>query len=116
MDDYIQLVTTTESKEQAEAIARTLVERREAACVQIVGPITSIYRWQGQIETGQEWQCWIKSRRGLYDRIEATIRQLHSYQVPEILAMPILAGNPAYLRWIDQQVEGKGEATPRALP
>jgi periplasmic divalent cation tolerance protein len=112
MDDYIQLVTTTENKEQAEAIARALVERREAACVQIVGPITSVYRWQGQVETGQEWQCWIKSRRGLYDRIEATIRGLHPYQVPEILAMPIVAGSQAYLSWIDQEVA----VTPQGLP
>jgi periplasmic divalent cation tolerance protein len=110
MTDYIQVVTTTERREDAERIARTLVEERLAACVQVTGPITSTYRWQGQIETAQEWQCWAKSRRGLYDKIEQTIRRLHPYEVPEILAMPILAGSAGYLAWLEGETErGKDE-------
>ena len=104
MTDYVQVVTTTEHKEDAEAIARLLVEDRMAACVQIVGPITSTYRWQGRIETSQEWQCWAKSRRELYPQVEQAIRARHPYEVPEILALPILAGSPAYLAWLDEQV------------
>lgn len=104
MGDYIQLITTTDKKDIAETIARTLVERRLAACAQIVGPITSVYHWQGKIETAQEWQCVVKSRGELYASIERAIRELHPYQVPEILALPVLAGSEAYLHWIDQEV------------
>ena len=108
MTDYIQVVTTTEHREDAERIARTLVEQRLAACVQVTGPITSIYRWHGQIETAAEWQCWAKSRRDLYDQIEQAIRGLHPYEVPEILAMPILAGNADYLAWLEGEVKRVG--------
>ena len=104
MNDYIQVVTTTPTSDDAQKIAQALVEQRLAACVQIAGPITSVYRWQGKIETTQEWQCLIKSRREFYERIEDAIRKLHPYQVPEILALPIVTGNEAYLRWIDQEV------------
>jgi periplasmic divalent cation tolerance protein len=103
MSDYIQVVTTTERREDAERIGRALVEERLAACAQVTGPIASTYRWQGKIETAQEWQCWAKSRRDLYARIEQTIRRLHPYEVPEILAMPITAGSAAYLAWLDAE-------------
>jgi periplasmic divalent cation tolerance protein len=103
MSDYIQVVTTTEHREDAERIARALVEEQLAACVQVTGPITSIYRWQGKIETAQEWQCWAKSRGEHYDRIEQTIRRLHPYEVPEILAMPIVAGSGDYLAWLEKE-------------
>ena len=104
-EKYIQVVTTAEHREDVERIARTLVERRLAACVQIVGPISSIYRWRGAIETAQEWQCWIKSRGSLFVQIEQTIRGLHPYEVPEILALPILTGNADYLAWLEQETE-----------
>lgn len=105
MGDYIQVITTAGRKEDAEAIARSLVERRLAACVQILGPITSTYRWEGKIETSREWQCCIKSRGELYDRIEAAIRELHPYEVPEILAVEIAAGSRSYLAWVDEEVK-----------
>ncbi len=105
MTDYIQVVTTTQRKQDAEAIARALVQERLAACVQIVGPITSTYRWQGQIETSEEWQCWAKSRRALYDEIEQAILRLHAYEVPEILAVPVLAGSRSYLAWLDEETK-----------
>jgi periplasmic divalent cation tolerance protein len=104
MSDYIQVITTTATHDEAEIIARALVEERLAACTQIIGPITSIYRWEGQIETSQEYQCWAKSRRSLYERLEAAIRRLHPYQVPEILAVPIVAGSETYLKWLDGEV------------
>ena len=104
MTDYIQVVTTTERREDAERIARALVEARLAACVQVTGPITSTYRWHGQIETAQEWQCWAKSRRELFERIEQAIRRVHPYEVPEILAIPVLAGSADYLAWLDGEV------------
>jgi periplasmic divalent cation tolerance protein len=101
--DYIQVVTTVARHDEADAIARELVDQRLAACVQIVGPITSTYRWQGAIETGQEWQCWAKTRRELYDRVEEAIRRIHPYEIPEILAVPVVAGSESYLNWIEQE-------------
>jgi periplasmic divalent cation tolerance protein len=101
MTEYIQIVTTTMRKADAETIARALVERRLAACVQVLGPITSTYWWEGRIETNHEWQCWIKSRRDRYAQIEQAIAALHSYAVPEILAMPVVAGSAKYLAWLD---------------
>jgi len=105
MPEHIQVLTTTASREDAERIARVLVEERLAACVQVLGPISSTYRWQGAIETSQEWLCLAKSRRNLYEAIEKAIRGVHPYQVPEILAVPIVAGSADYLAWLDQEVK-----------
>jgi periplasmic divalent cation tolerance protein len=103
MSQVIQIVTTTANAEDARRIARALVERRLAACVQIVGPIESVYRWEGKIETAAEFQCWIKTRAELYDRVEQTIRELHTYDVPEILAVPVVQGSAAYLEWLRRE-------------
>ena len=100
MESYIQITTTTDKKEVAERIAFRLVEEKIAACVQIVGPITSIYRWKGTIERAEEWQCIIKSREDLYKDIEHAIKSVHPYEVPEIIAIPIVAGSGAYLEWL----------------
>ena len=101
---YIQVLTTINSQELAAAIAKALLEKRLAACVQILGPIQSHYWWQDQQEQSQEWLCLIKTRQELYPAVESAIRQMHSYQTPEILAVPILAGLPEYLAWLDQEV------------
>lgn len=103
--DYIQVVTTIDRRDAAERIAHALVERRLAACVQVAGPITSVYRWQGKLETAQEWQCMAKTRQNLFAEVAETIRSLHSYDVPEILAMPITAGNAEYLDWMDGELK-----------
>ena len=103
MADYIQVMTTVERQEDAEKIARTLVEGRLAACVQVLGPVASTYHWQGSIESSREWLCLAKSRAGLYAQIEEAIRKVHPYQVPEIIALPILAGSRSYLEWIEQE-------------
>lgn len=100
MESYIQITTTTDKKEVAERIAFRLVEEKIAACVQIVGPITSIYRWKGTIERAEEWQCIIKSREDLYQEIEHAIKSVHPYEVPEIIAIPIVAGSGEYLEWL----------------
>ncbi len=105
MADYIQVVTTTETEQDAQAIATALVQQRLAACVQIVGPIRSTYRWKEKIETAQEWQCLVKTRRELYERVEAAVKNLHPYEVPEILAVPIVVASESYRRWLDEQVE-----------
>jgi len=104
MTDYIQVTTTTASQKEAEKIARALLEAKLAGCVQIVGPISSTYWWQGVIESAQEWLCHIKTSLQLYPQVETAIRRLHSYQVPEILALPVVAGNPDYLRWLEDEL------------
>ncbi len=109
MAEHIQVFTTTARRDEAQRIARELVERRVAACVQVVGPISSTYRWKGEIETTDEWLCVIKSRQDLYARIEAAIREAHPYEVPEILALPVLAGSSDYLAWLDGQTSGPAE-------
>ena len=101
MSEYIQITTTTDNRDLAVKIAGSLVEQKIAACAQVSGPITSIYEWKGKIENSQEWYCVIKTRKDLYPRVEERIKKLHSYEVPEIIAVPIVAGNPAYLEWID---------------
>lgn len=102
----IQVVTTTAGPDDARRIASELLARRLAACVQIDGPLESVYRWQGQVETSNEWRCVVKTRAELYARVEAAIRELHSYEQPEILAIPVLAGSEGYLRWLADETPG----------
>jgi len=104
MTEAIQISTTTETRAQAENIAQALVERRLAACVQITGPIRSVYRWQEKVEHADEWLCTVKTCKSLFAEVEAAICQLHSYQCPEILAVPIVAGSAAYLDWLGAQL------------
>ncbi|HEX7448584.1 MAG TPA: divalent-cation tolerance protein CutA [Pirellulales bacterium] len=104
MTDYIQVDLTTPTPEVAQAIAERLLADRLAACVQIAGPIESRYRWQGKLEVAQEWQCTVKSRLDLFPRLEAVVRTLHPYDVPEILATPVTDGHAAYLAWLDHEL------------
>lgn len=105
MTDYMQIQTTAGSEEEAERIAGALVERRLAACVQVVGPIASHYRWQGSIEHSTEWLCLAKTSTARYTELEMAIRDLHSYEEPEIIATPIVAGSSGYLEWVSRNVE-----------
>jgi periplasmic divalent cation tolerance protein len=108
MTDIIEVVTTVENQEQAQAMARRLVAARLAACVQIDGPLESIYHWQGNMESATEWRCTIKTQRGLFSRVEELIRQQHTYEVPEILARPIVTGNESYIAWMNDELEMHG--------
>lgn len=105
MHEYIQVATTVATEEEARAIAGLLVEQRLAACVQVIGPMTSHYRWQGKIETAGEYLCLAKSRVALYPEIEAAIKAIHPYEVAEIIATPIIAGSDAYLAWLTAEVK-----------
>jgi periplasmic divalent cation tolerance protein len=105
MAEYIQVLTTVGSEEEAAKISGALLERRLAACVQTIGPITSRYHWQGKLAQEREWQCLAKTEATLYQQVEAAIRSLHSYEEPEILAIPILAGSSGYLDWISANVD-----------
>src|SRR5215469_11625803 len=102
MSNFIQVNTTIDTPEGAKKIADTLIAKRLAACVQISGPISSTYWWQGQIETAQEWVCTAKTRQDLYDAVGQAIRDVHPYAEPEILATPILAGSQGYLSWVTE--------------
>ncbi|HEU5142091.1 MAG TPA: divalent-cation tolerance protein CutA [Solirubrobacterales bacterium] len=107
MAEYLQVLTTVGSREEAGRIAAALVERRLAACVQMFGPIVSRYRWEGAIEEAEEWQCLAKTEAGLFEEVEAAIRELHSYEEPEIVAMPIVAGSAGYLGWVSAEVRAR---------
>jgi periplasmic divalent cation tolerance protein len=106
MTDFVQITTTTPTKSAAQAIANAIIEKRLAACVQIIGPITSIYWWQEEIETAQEWLCVMKSSQDIYETVERAILELHSYETPEILATPVTAANARYLLWIEETLAG----------
>jgi periplasmic divalent cation tolerance protein len=102
--EYVQVLTTVESEEEAKRIASELLDRRLAACVQVVGPILSRYRWQGKVEQAREWQCLVKTEARRYDEVEAAIGGIHSYDEPEIIATPIVAGSAGYLAWVSESV------------
>jgi periplasmic divalent cation tolerance protein len=100
---YYQVVTACPSSREARKIARTVVEERLAGCAQVYGPIASTYWWQGKIEDGREWLCVMKCVVSRYRRLESRIAQLHSYTLPEILAVPIAVGNLKYLEWLAKE-------------
>ena len=103
MEDYIQVLVSIDSEERAHGLQRLILERRAAACVQILGPIFSAYWWQGQLEEAQEWLCLAKTRRSEYHRLESLVKESHPYETPGIVAIPILAGSEEYLAWIDAE-------------
>lgn len=105
MLEAVQVVTTTAERPDAERIATTLVERRLAACVQVGGPVTSWYRWQGAVQQAEEWVCTIKTTSQAYEHVEQAILELHPYEQPEILATPIAHGSKGYLQWLTDQID-----------
>ena len=105
MADYLQVVTTTETREDARTIARETVRAGAAACAQIVGPVTSTFRWKGRVEEEEEFYCVMKTTSKSYDFLEKTIRAAHTYEVPEIIALPIETGGGDYLAWLRDEVK-----------
>jgi periplasmic divalent cation tolerance protein len=103
LNDYIQVFTTVENREDAARIASAVVNRRVAACAQIVGPIRSTYWWKGKVEEAGEWLVMMKTRQGLFPALEKEIKSIHPYEVPEIIALPIVAGAKSYLEWIEAE-------------
>ena len=101
---YLQVVTVVGSKEDAERISLLVVEKRLAACSQVLGPLTSIYWWNGKIERAEEWMCIMKSRDETYQELESTIRQNHPYEIPEIQALQVARGNKSYLEWLESEL------------
>jgi periplasmic divalent cation tolerance protein len=107
MSEYIQVMTTVAQKEDAQALAEAVLEQRLGACVQIVGPITSMYWWEDDIDKSTEYLCIIKSRLDKFKELEKTIKTAHSYDVPEIIATPLVAGSKEYLGWLDNELTVK---------
>uniref|UniRef100_A0A7C2K141 Divalent-cation tolerance protein CutA n=1 Tax=candidate division WOR-3 bacterium TaxID=2052148 RepID=A0A7C2K141_UNCW3 len=105
MAEYIQVFTTTNEKEVAEKISEQLVQKRLAACVQILGPITSQYWWENRITKDTEFLIIAKTRADRYSEVEKAIKEVHNYTVPEILAVPVTAGNPDYLKWLNEELD-----------
>ncbi|GGU16664.1 MULTISPECIES: divalent-cation tolerance protein CutA [Streptomyces] len=110
----LTVLTTVDSAEKAEALARGAVEARLAACAQIVGPITSVYHWQRTIEASQEWQVVFKTTQSRYDALEAHLLAVHDYETPEIVATAIVRASAAYLKWIETET-GTGTETGTAV-
>jgi len=106
-NSYLQVITTVSGKSDAEKIARGLMGKRLTACVQIGGPIKSIYRWKGRIETVKEWVCIIKTRKSFYKKVERAIKENHPYEVPEIIAVSIAEGSKDYLKWLFDETAKK---------
>jgi periplasmic divalent cation tolerance protein len=111
--EAVQVQTATESEADARRIGRAAVERRLAACAQIV-PIGSIYRWRGEVVEATEWLCLLKTQRGLYRQLEGVIRSLHPYEEPEIVAVPISDGSRGYLDWVADSTQGREGAADRS--
>lgn len=100
MADLVQVSTTLDSPDSAAALAHVLVERRLAACVQVIGPIESTFRWADAVQTAPEWLCLIKARDADLPEIVAVITDMHPYDLPEIVAVPIVGGHAPYLAWL----------------
>jgi len=107
MTDKIVVFSTCQTEEEARKLARHLVEKRLAACVNLVPGVRSVYWWKDQIEEGAEFLLVIKSRRDLLPRLTAELSKVHSYQVPEVIALAVVDGSRRYLEWMDRELEQK---------
>ena len=97
---YVIVLVTTSSKKEAEKIAQHLLNERLIACANIVGPVSSLFRWAGKMEKAEEYLIIMKSRQDLFEKLADAVKALHSYEVPEILVLPIVGGSKAYLDWL----------------
>jgi len=109
MADCVQVTTTLPDQRTAQRVAERLVEERLAACAQVSGPISSTYRWRGEVEQDDEWYCHLKTTKSRLPALQSRIRELHPYEVPEIIALPILDGDAGYLSWIEESVSVEGQ-------
>jgi periplasmic divalent cation tolerance protein len=109
MTDKIVVLNTCASAEEAEKIARGLIDARLAACVSVLGGARSFYRWQGVVENADEWLLLIKTSRERFESVRLELQKLHSYEVPEIIALPIVDGAANYLNWLDTEIAANTE-------
>ncbi len=102
--EYVVLFITTAADEEAQLISRVLLEQRKAACINIVPRVSSLFWWQGSIDSAQESLLVVKTRAPLVAEIVQLVKEIHSNDVPEIIALPIVAGNQDYLEWLDREI------------
>jgi periplasmic divalent cation tolerance protein len=112
MSAHIAVLITTGSAEEGQSIARALVEERLAACVNILSPIHSVYRWEGKLQCDEETLLVVKTTSHRFEQLSLRVKQLHSYDTPEIVALPLVDGSSEYLDWVDAQTGP--DATPHA--
>jgi periplasmic divalent cation tolerance protein len=105
MPEFIVVLVTCGSEEEAIKIARSLVEEHLAACVNLVSPVRSIYRWEGKIWDEKEWILFIKTQKERFEQLEKKVKSLHSYSVPEIIGLPIVEGSSSYLKWLEEMTQ-----------
>jgi len=106
---YIVVVITSTDKEEAVKIVRYLLNEKLIACANIVGPVSSIFWWEGKIDEASEYLVFMKSRENLFEKLTERVKELHSYQVPEIIALPIEKGLPSYLDWLSTSLQSVRE-------
>ena len=104
-EDVLLVFTNLPDRNSAQRVAQALIENHAAACVSILAECTSVYRWQGKVETANEVPMLIKTTRAAYPRLEEAIRAHHPYELPEIIAVPVIAGLPGYLQWVVQETQ-----------
>jgi len=113
MTDKIVVLNTCGSEAEATRLARLLVDRNLAACVSVVPRLCSFYRWKGAVESAEEWLLLIKSSRPLFNELRAAIESAHSYEVPEVLAIPVVGGSAPYLDWLQANLKAEPQAASR---
>ncbi|MET8629301.1 divalent-cation tolerance protein CutA [Kitasatospora sp. NPDC004669] len=102
---FVVVTTTHESEEQARSLAAAVVRERLAACAQVY-PVRSVYWWDGEVQDAEEWRIDLKTRAGLADRLAGFIAGRHSYETPEVIAVPVVSGSPGYLAWVAEETAG----------
>ncbi len=105
MSQFIVVLVTCGSEEEALKIAHSLVEEHLAACVNVVSPVRSIYRWEGKIWDEKEWILFIKTQKERFEELERKVKSLHSYSIPEIIGLPIVEGSSPYLKWLEEMTK-----------
>jgi len=110
VNEHVVVLSTVASAEDAERLARALVERRLAACVNVVPGLTSIYRWEGQVRKDEERLLVIKTRAELFEDLRTVLVELHPYELPEVIALPVADGHGPYLSWVDESLSRSGSA------
>ncbi len=110
-DDVLLVLSSLPDAAAAQQLANTLIDRRLAACVNVFAPCVSVYRWQGAVEQAAEVPVWIKTTAGRYAALEAALRELHPYELPEIVAVPVVRGLPDYLQWVAGETDSSPDST-----
>ena len=106
---YVVVIMTTSNKEEAVKIVRSLLKEKLVACANIVGPVSSLFWWQGKIDEENEFLVFMKSHKSLFKKLSERVTEIHSYDVPEIIALPIIGGSPPYLDWLRTSLQPVSE-------